>query len=114
MKRLKVTEDVVRTDFRVGLEDSQKQCSEILSSIDQKSASLEQKLTDRVALMDSEFVGNCQDLERKTRLHIINKLNERDKVLKELFEKEAEKVRKDVKSVRKDVSNLKSKVCVVL
>ena len=114
MKRLKVTEDAVRTDFRVGLEDSQKQCTEILSSIEEKSASLEQKLTNRIGVMDAEFVANIQDSEQKTCLLIIEKLNQRDKALKELFNEEVEKVEKSVKRVRKDVSSLKSKFCIII
>ena len=92
MKQIKVTEDAA--DFRVGLEDSQKQCAEMLSSIEEKSTSLEQKLMNKINVMDAEFNANIQNSELKTCLLIIEKLNQRDKALKELFNEEMEKVKK--------------------
>ena len=113
IKRIKATEDAVRTDFRVGLEDSQKQCSEIIANVEARTASLEQKLRDRIAVMDAEAAASVQESERQTFRLIVDRLDQRDKVLRDVFKNEAEKLHQEVKKI-KDASNRKSKFCTVI
>lgn len=113
-RRIRTAEEAIRTDFRVGLEDSQKQCGDILSGMQERTGSLEQKLTDKIAAIDAEAGSRLLESERLTREMINQKLDERDKNTKQVFQQETEELRKEITEVRTDVNQLKSKCCVIL
>ena len=114
IKRLRSAEEAVKTDFRVGLEDSQKQCSEIIASMEARTSSLEQKMTTKIGIVDTEAIAFVKESERQTCQIIHDKLNERDKMLRDLFNTEVNKLRSQVDRVNSDVSKIRSKICLIM
>ena len=113
-KRVKETEEAMRSDFRVGLEDSQKQCGDIIINMEARTSSLEHKINNRIKILNSEAIAYVQESERETCQLVRDKLNERDKMLKDIFHAETEKLRREMNKARSDASNFRSKICVIL
>ena len=85
-----------------------------MSSMQERSASLEQKVTNRIAVMDAENASVVQDTERLTCQFILDKLDERDRLMKDIFNDKAEKLQKEVKKVHKEATTTKSFFCILL
>ncbi|XP_078481318.1 uncharacterized protein LOC100179575 [Ciona intestinalis] len=113
-RRIRAAEDAIRTDFRVGLEDSQKQCGDILSSMQERTGSLEQKLVAKMAAVEAVASAKIAESERTTRQMIGQKMDERDSNLKQEFKEESEVLRQDISQMKVEVTTLQSKCCVIL
>uniref|UniRef100_H2Z9M1 Uncharacterized protein n=1 Tax=Ciona savignyi TaxID=51511 RepID=H2Z9M1_CIOSA len=113
-RRIRAAEDAIRTDFRVGLEDSQKQCGDILSSMQERTASLEQKLVAKMAAADAVNSAKIDESERSIRQAFDHKLDERDSGLKLEFKTETDGLKQEISQMRQEVTQMQSKCCVIL
>jgi len=113
-RRVRTAEEAIRTDFRVGLEDSQKQCGDILASMQERTASVEQNLTAKIVILDAESAAKLQESERITRSLIDTLLDEREKSMKQMFNVEAATLRNEVSKVKLEVGRTHFKCCVIL
>jgi len=113
-RKIRTAKDAIQQDFRIGLEDSQKQCNDIIMKIQEKTTSLEEKLNRKIAATEAETSANIEKSEKIVYHTISEKMDERDQAVKQAFYKETKDIEQSINEIRAEIGRVDSKCCVIL
>lgn len=113
-RKIRTAKDAIQTDFRIGLEDSQKQCNDIIMKIQEKTVTLEDKLNRKIAATEAETKANIEKSEKIVYHTISEKMDERDNAVKQAFYKETKEIENSINEIRGEIGRVDSKCCVIL
>ncbi|CAK8695021.1 uncharacterized protein LOC143447133 [Clavelina lepadiformis] len=113
-RRLKPAEEAIRKEFREGLNDSQKHCSDILHHLGEKNASLEKKMSEKISSIDGKYHLIVQESAHASSLLTDQKIEEQAATIVASFETQFASLRDEMTEARLDITHLKSKCCNIL
>lgn len=112
--RVRTAEENIRSDFRNGLEDAQRQCADIIKTTQDRTTNMENSLTEKIEVLDHTNATRVQDCENNLVRLIDNTMKERDVKLAQNFKLETDRMRQEIVDIRGDLNQLSSKCCTIL